>query len=265
MALIHREGDARSNEVMVYNSRSRKTEYFEPGDDFDGGKLVFVHPRGAIVRRQNADGEDDFFIYPIGEKLTEDVRADEAGDHPRLQAEANRIRELQSSALPREQVDGAGVGPTATEPDKLDEAVPSESPERPGVRARRTADTDAPALDAGKAPSAGTDASPVQAEPHKPVAVREERGEAGGEPAKDADKKAKDVEKIGDQAVKDQQSPSGTKAEAAPGGKAKPNLDPEAAKRAREALEKRREEARKRAKKTGKKPRKRSSRPVRKH
>ena len=88
MMLISRDGDVRHDEVMVHNSMARKTSYYSPGDEFDGGELVFVHPRGAIVRRQ-----DEYFVYPIGAKVSNDVKAKEANDYPTLRRVTALIRE----------------------------------------------------------------------------------------------------------------------------------------------------------------------------
>ncbi|MCH7994704.1 MAG: hypothetical protein IIB57_09700 [Planctomycetes bacterium] len=88
MTLISRDGDVRHDEVMVHNSMARKTSYYRPGDEFDGGELVFVHPRGAIVRRQ-----DEYFVYPIGAKVSNDVKAKEANDYPTLRRVTALIRE----------------------------------------------------------------------------------------------------------------------------------------------------------------------------
>ena len=88
MMLISRDGDVRHDEVMVHNSMARKTSYYRPGDEFDGGELVFVHPRGAIVRRQ-----DEYFVYPIGARVSNDVKAKEAIDYPTLRRVTALIRE----------------------------------------------------------------------------------------------------------------------------------------------------------------------------
>ncbi len=88
MTLISRDGDVRHDEVMVHNSMARKTSYYRPGDEFDGGELVFVHPRGAIVRRQ-----DEYFVYPIGAKVSNDVKAKEADNYPTLRRVTAMIRE----------------------------------------------------------------------------------------------------------------------------------------------------------------------------
>jgi len=88
MAMASRNGDSRQAEIMVYHSRTKANTYFRPGDEFDGGELLFVHPRGAIVRRQS-----DLFVYPIGANISDDVKADVADDYPNLKLAAKRIQE----------------------------------------------------------------------------------------------------------------------------------------------------------------------------
>ena len=51
MALIRSVGTERFSELMVYNRKAKKTVYYAIGDEFDGGEVVFVHPRGGVVRR----------------------------------------------------------------------------------------------------------------------------------------------------------------------------------------------------------------------
>jgi hypothetical protein len=84
MTLMRSDGDLRIQEVMVYNKKSKETTYYPVQAEFDGGTLVSVHPRGGVVRRDTG-GEPAFFVYPIGARLDQDVRAEEAGDHPLLQ------------------------------------------------------------------------------------------------------------------------------------------------------------------------------------
>jgi hypothetical protein len=100
-------GAERSNELMVHNSRSRETTYYALGNEFDGGELVFVHPRGGVVRRNG-----QYFIYPIGSRLDGDVSADaaSAADHPELMEAIERIREAEKAAAEAAQA-AAGTPP----------------------------------------------------------------------------------------------------------------------------------------------------------
>ena len=92
-ALISDDGVERISEVMVHNGKSKETTYLTPGDDLDGGTLVYVHQtEGALVHR-----EDEYSVYPLGAKLTGDIDVDEAVDCPRLQEVAGFLRESEAS------------------------------------------------------------------------------------------------------------------------------------------------------------------------
>ncbi len=98
MALIRMEGDKRVGEFMVYNVKSRESTYYATGDAFDGGQLLYVHPRGALVRRQ-----DGYFVYPIGATLDEEVPVGEAVEHPRLQAVAEWFQSTQAMGAAKDE------------------------------------------------------------------------------------------------------------------------------------------------------------------
>ena len=121
MTLIRKEGAERFGEVMVYNGKSKQTDYYTVSDEFDGGEVVFVHQTGALVRRQ-----DEYFVYPIGAKLNEDIAADEAVNYPRLQEVA---RYLQEAAKPRPEPETEGVQASAFDGDS-----PGDSTESPGAQ-----------------------------------------------------------------------------------------------------------------------------------
>ncbi len=115
MTLLHRAGSERVHELMIYNNRSKRTEYYSVGAEFDGGELVFVHPRGAVVRRK-----DEYFIYPIGTWLDQDIKAGDAAadDYPELKEVARRLREavkVGSKAEPETVVDTPTDEPNKTE------------------------------------------------------------------------------------------------------------------------------------------------------
>jgi hypothetical protein len=96
MMLGHRVGDDRSRELMIFNNRSKQNEYYKVGDEFNGGELVFVHPRGGVVRRN-----DEYFLYPIGTWLDQEVGASDAaaGDYPDLKSVADRHREAVGASV----------------------------------------------------------------------------------------------------------------------------------------------------------------------
>lgn len=115
MALIRKSGGQRESEFMVSDGATEEASYYAPGDEFDGGELVYVHPRGAIVRRQ-----DDYFVYPIGAALNEDLLADAAVEFPELQRIASAISAAQTE--PEEFI----------EPVSNNEVIPASTPDRTG-------------------------------------------------------------------------------------------------------------------------------------
>ncbi len=88
--------EERTDELMVYNKKSKETSYFAVGDEFDGGELVFVHQTGGLVHRK--DGE--YAIYPIGANLNQEMPVNRAGDFPELQEAAERLRRTAKEAAP---------------------------------------------------------------------------------------------------------------------------------------------------------------------
>jgi len=113
MALLNRSGSERHSEIMVHNNKSGETTYYTIGDEFDAGTLVYVHPTGALVRRE-VDKQDKYFVYPIGAALTEDLASEAAVDYPKLQASANwfaqRDQERQAAAANAAKSDAPGGG-----------------------------------------------------------------------------------------------------------------------------------------------------------
>lgn len=85
MTLMRSVGPDRTNELMVYNTRTRETSYYRFGDEFDGGRLVFVHQTGGLVHRKG-----QYFVYPLGGTLADHLESSAAADYPDLQAAAQR-------------------------------------------------------------------------------------------------------------------------------------------------------------------------------
>lgn len=258
MALIRHEDDARLDEVLVYNSRSKETLYYQPGDEFDGGELVFVHPRGAVARRQNADGEDDLFIYPLGAKLTEDIWAQDANDHPKLQAAANRIRESLWSEPTDEQANGeaeqAAEAPTSEKTGQADESDAGELVKEPKASGRRGSEAAGADSRADKGSADGQEPESTESRASDATPDGDKKDEGGAVKAKEADKK--------DDPSAKRKSPTGSKAKAAEKGEPKPAIDAKAIERAREEHRKRRLEAKRREVKRSKKPGRRGNRSV---
>lgn len=129
-------GARADKEVLLYNSRGKDTKYVGVGQDFDGGTLIQVHPRGVIVGR-----EDGVFVYPIGEKLDRPIKLAEASEYPRLQEAFERlpkaIRDGDYEALKA----GAGKGrfEQASFGVSPADSVSSSRTERPDRKKRRSA------------------------------------------------------------------------------------------------------------------------------
>ncbi len=120
MALLRTLGAERLDEFMVYNRQSKETRYYKVGDDFDGGELVFVHQRGGVVRRS-----EDYFVYPIGATLDQQVEARVADEYPELKSAAEKLREARQKRQ--------AAPPVAREApaDQAAEGEPAELPDPP--------------------------------------------------------------------------------------------------------------------------------------
>lgn len=132
MTLLHTADAGRVSELMISNNKKKQTEYYTAGDEFDGGELVSVHPRGGVVRRN-----DEYFLYPIGTWLDQDISlsADAAVDYPDLKKAAewhrDSVKEMSeakqdAAAAPGDETgEAAGVAPAAEKDEKSGEARPS--------------------------------------------------------------------------------------------------------------------------------------------
>lgn len=132
MTLLHTTDAGRVSELMISNNRKKQTDYYTAGNQFDGGELVFVHPRGGVVRRN-----DEYFLYPIGTWLDQDINlnATAAVDYPDLKKAAEWHRESvkamseaqQDVAAPPVDETGktAGAVPATDEDEKSGDAKPS--------------------------------------------------------------------------------------------------------------------------------------------
>ncbi len=174
MTLIQSIDTGRVAELMVSNNRSKKTEYYAVGDEFDGGELVFVHPRGGVVRRR-----DEYFIYPIGGWLDQDIKANAAAaaDYPELKVAADRYREDAGTAPKTEE----GAATPATQKDnetaKTDRAGVSTPKERERTRSGMQPPKEETSRGTGsKAGTRATGSKPVP-----PNRKKDLRGRSGGE------------------------------------------------------------------------------------
>lgn len=96
MALVRMEAETRSAEVLVSDIKAHVSHFYATGDEFDGGQLMYVYPRGALVRR-----DDAYFVYPIGAPLDEDIPVEEAVDFPRLMQVADWFESAQANTALR--------------------------------------------------------------------------------------------------------------------------------------------------------------------
>ncbi len=106
-ALCTETSDGQMDQVMIYHNRKKTTNYYGIGDDFDGGKLVYVHPTGGLVRWKN-----DLYIYPIGEWLNAETKLGGADDvvsaeYPQLGTAAALIREQIQAEVERLEAEAA--------------------------------------------------------------------------------------------------------------------------------------------------------------
>lgn len=92
MVLGRTYGDERLDEAMVYDRRSQTNNYFKAGDDFDGGKLIYVHQTGLLVLR-----EGEYYVYPLGDVLDQDIKLEDADFYPDLVAAAKRYKASEAS------------------------------------------------------------------------------------------------------------------------------------------------------------------------
>jgi len=97
---LRKSGAERTDEVMVFNTKSRLNQYYKVGADFDGGELIFVHQTGALARRKD---NNEYLAYPLGSMLDQRVDARHAVEYPSLKSAADRyeeaLRQAQEAAL----------------------------------------------------------------------------------------------------------------------------------------------------------------------
>ncbi|MBI4719227.1 MAG: hypothetical protein HY763_15625 [Planctomycetes bacterium] len=155
---------AQRQKVVVLNGRTNERTAHALGEEFDGGELVYVHPRGAVVRRQS-----EYYLYPMGAKLDQDLKADAAVNLPRLQAAVERLRQAdernRAAAQPAAAAEPAakeGVAPPLGVP----YAPPGETAAPPQAEPTAHAAGSPPEIAAPTAPdSTGPLAPPAEAAP----------------------------------------------------------------------------------------------------
>lgn len=123
LVAIYGDGEHMVQEVHTRPKRGRnRGQYRSLGDDMDGGKLVMVHPLGAVVRRE---GED--YFYPRGLTFGDSIELAKAHEYPEVVA---RMRWLEESGALDGEKDQDHESDTANEesPDgEVDSAARTES------------------------------------------------------------------------------------------------------------------------------------------
>lgn len=99
------------DEVLVVHAANKQREFVAKGQDLDGGKILMVHPLGALVRR-NDGGQEHEFLYPVGESLADSVRIDQAQRHPELRVFAKHYL-AEERAKATKAAEGAAAGEAA--------------------------------------------------------------------------------------------------------------------------------------------------------
>lgn len=202
MALMRSDSVSQRHEFIVQNTRTNERTYHALGEEFDGGELVFVHPRGGLVRRHG-----EYYVYPLGGKLDQDMPVDTAANFPDLQRVASELRlaeqdkaaevaeDVGEAGLPRDAVgtdgreaeedpvpglpQGDAPGPGAADVRPGGSSVRQES-EVKGSRPTGSARTQAPQVGDGAPPPAKE--APDAGTPNRPST--EPKAENGGEDVK---------------------------------------------------------------------------------
>lgn len=119
----------RQGELLVVNQNTRERTYHAVGEDFDGGKLVHVDTRGGIVK-----WDDNFYIYPLGAKLDQEIPADSATNYPDLLRIVERLKMAEAPPGPRTAPEGdAGSMNGSHEPPPQPRKPPWDMPEEAGT------------------------------------------------------------------------------------------------------------------------------------
>jgi hypothetical protein len=106
MTLLRNAGNTRTNELMVNNTRTRETNYYKVMDDFDGGKLVYVHQTGGVVWRGGK-----YFVYPLGATLADCIEYQQAEAYPELRSAAERAVALETARVEARQKESPPENP----------------------------------------------------------------------------------------------------------------------------------------------------------
>lgn len=140
-----RGGEGWDGELMVYDTRKKENNYYGVGDEFDGGELVLVHQTGGLVKRG-----DDYFIYPIGARLDEDLAYSRAPEYPELASAALRLLNPPSAPAKPQAADPEAAAGPGTNPGAV-----GDDPKQPEIAIDQATKPDRPASGAAPGLSAG--------------------------------------------------------------------------------------------------------------
>jgi hypothetical protein len=87
------------DELLIKNEKRKTQEYVAKGEELDGGTLLYVHPYGGIVRKQDGD-----YFYAVGKLLSDAVLVEDAADYPEIQAVGVQLARV----LPRTMIPPGG-------------------------------------------------------------------------------------------------------------------------------------------------------------
>ena len=170
-ALLNWTGPERVGELMVFNTKGKKTDYYTVGAEFDGGELLYVHPTGAVARRN-----DDFFLYPIGGRLDEAFTPDveTALEYPALKSVADQLQTAAEAQAAKIKAEEEAKAAEKAEAEKKAKAVE-------GAKAATKDETKkaAPAKAASVQGEAKRPSSPKAAAPPKEQVTGKGAGDAG--------------------------------------------------------------------------------------
>ncbi len=159
----------KEGELLVVNQGTRERTYHAVGEEFDGGKLVYVDTRGGIVK-----WEDKFYIYPLGAKLDQDIPADSATNHPDLLRIVERLKLADAAPGPKvAPEEGAAppeqpVNPDGGQPVPEGGIAPNPIPEQVGATPGTPSSSP---VAAEVIPNAATEGAPTPAPQNGPAAT----------------------------------------------------------------------------------------------
>lgn len=99
---------------------TNKTEFIKVGETLDEGQLVYASTNGCVVYRKG-----EYFVFPLGSKLDQELIAWDATMYPDLLRAAERVREYNKTTAPpppssTQQAEAVPAQPTSPVPNPLE-------------------------------------------------------------------------------------------------------------------------------------------------